>query len=48
MAKRKDGFLKHCVANAQRENSNTTEMAKFNNVLWFVLRHCQYCEVSRL
>jgi hypothetical protein len=31
MAKRMEGFRKHCVANAQRENSNTTEIAKFNN-----------------
>jgi len=33
LAKRMDGFLKRFVAKAQRENSNTSEMAKFNNAL---------------
>lgn len=31
MAKRMNEFLKRFVANAQRENSNTFEMVKFNN-----------------
>lgn len=31
MTKRTDGFLKRFVAKAQKENSNTSEMAKSNN-----------------